>query len=136
MKKKLPMALALLTTVFLIPIMMGCGQGGGNFEQERTDIQGRINTTLDTVNQRLSTYQAAEADTTLSMEARADINARVASLQEMRTDLTTRMERLGAITENEWAAFRDETRTALDQIDKQLQEIPEEVPRPAMTPPA
>lgn len=129
MKKKLPVAFVLLTAVFLIPILMGCGKGGGNFEQEKTDLQGRITTTLDTVNQRLSTYQTAMADTTLSMEMHADMNTRIATLEQMRGDLTTRMERLNTITENEWAAFRDETRTALDQMDKQLQEIPAEPAR-------
>ncbi len=129
MKKKLFAAVILPTAVFLIPILIGCGGGGSNIEQERADLEGRINTTLDTVNQRLNAYQAAMADTTMSMEAHAEMDARIASLEQMRSDLATRRERLNTIPENEWPAYRDETNTTLDQIDRQLQAIPEEPPR-------
>lgn len=123
MYKRTSILVAFLT-IILFSIQLSCGKEEAvNTEQERTTLRERINTTVDSIDRRITELQVRIE--TATGDSASMVNEKIEDLRETRTDLGQRLERMATVAENEWGDFRKETDEAIIEAERKLKDIGE-----------
>ncbi len=129
MRQRLFRTLPILVAVFIAPLLFACGGDGDQVQDtgpQRAQLRDRLSTTLTNVNERISALQAEAA--TLPEQDQAAYDDHTASLNEARIDLSSRMDRIDTVPEEEWETFRAETEQAINTAEQRLQQAPPPAP--------
>jgi hypothetical protein len=95
-------------------------------EQEKDRLLGEVNTALSNVNSEIT---ALQQELSGAMSDRAQkINDHISSLERVRDDLQTNLDKIATVSADEWADFKAGVRRSLSESETTLANVKSDMP--------